>query len=378
MKLAVKNGVVEYLVSFLIFLTIPPYFVWGNNHVVELIAVVLALFCSFIRNRNVYLKNFTFCLALYLLYTFFALRDGNNIFGVFIRGLPCFIFLFPYNYLSNVFKKFCEIYSIILIPSIIVYLAIVFVGISFPSQVISPMNSAKSIDYFQFPFLLVPTNVVDMFRFMAIFDEPGVVGTISGVLLFVRGIHIKDWTTYPILISGFLSFSLAFYLLLIAYILLYQSVKAKVVSIFILFLLFIYFGDNDFVQEKVFERLQVENGQMVGINRTQTSMESFMRDFKNSDKYWFGYGDNYAQNVVNKGGASYKDLIVNYGIIGFSFFVIISLALGVKVLGISNRLIIFLISFSAIIYQRPFIFSPFYLFLLYSPIFFIKQVQNFK
>lgn len=377
MKIVVKNEFIEYIVSFLIFLTIPPYFVWGYNRI-ELLAVILILLCSFIRNRVGNLKHFGFCFVLYVLYALFALRDSQGVFGILVRGLPCFIFLFPYDYLSNIFKKFSAVYAVILIPSIIVYIVLVFVGLSLPSQIISPMNSAKSIDYLQFPFLLVPsnTNIVDMFRFMALFDEPGVVGTISGVLLFVRGIRLKDWIIYPILISGILSFSLAFYLLFFVYILFYQSIGAKVITVLVLIFLAFYFGENDFVQEKIFERLQIEDGQLTGMNRTQISMDNFMRDFKNRDEYWFGYGNNYAQNVVNKGGASYKDLIVNYGIIGFSFFVIISLALGIKELGLSKGFIIYFISFWAIIYQRPFIFSPIYLFLIYSPIFYIKQVRN--
>ena len=247
------------------------------------------------------------------------------------------------------------------------YCVTVILGISLPSQTIPPLNTLKDYYYIQYPFLLVPSGFIgEMFRFEAIYDEPGVVGTISGILLLLRGLNLKKWDTYPILISGILSLSLAFYLMLFTYVLFFQSIKAKMVTITTLIVFAFYFYNNEFVNERLFERLKIENGQLVGVNRTTGTIDSFMNTYVTSEKFWWGYGEKYAQRVVNRGGASYKDLIVDYGILGFSLFVLITLIKGIKELGMSRMFVIFLIIFIFIVYQRPFIFSLIYFFLIYT------------
>ena len=374
---SIKSNLIEYSVAGLMFLSIQPYFIWR----IELLGLFIAfsfIVLSFIRCKGISKINSSYCLWILCLFLCFAIRDGKNIFGLIAVSLVCLILLFPTDYLCRVFDRFVKIYALLIIPSIVVYIIVVFgVITSFPSQIIEPLNALKDYDYTQYPFLVM-VNKLDAgaFRFMAYFDEPGVVGTISGVLLFLRGLQLKNWETYPILISGMFSLSLAFYLMLFANILLFQSFKVKIVFISLLSALAIYFATDEVIGKLIFDRLEIEDGQLAGINRTTTNMDVFMKRFVNSDKFWFGYGDSYAQNVVNEGGASYKDLIVNYGIIGFISLVIVSLTGAIKRLGFSIELIIYIAVWAAIIFQRPFIFSLIYFFLLYIPLFYLKDRHN--
>lgn len=368
---------IEYLVAFLIFLSIPPYFVWHIGYL-NLFILLVFIVLSFIQCKSISKMNLTFCLWILFLFLWFAIRDDKNFFGIIATSLLCIILLFPTDYLCQIFRRFVKVYAALMIPSIIVYILIVFVGISsLPSQIIEPLNILKDYDYTQYPFLLMINRLdVGMFRFMAYFDEPGVVGTISGVLLFLHGLKLNRWETYPILISGLFSLSLAFFLMLFANIILFQPFKVKMIFMTILLSLGIYFATDEVVGKLIFERLKIEDGQLAGVNRTTSNMDAFMKRFVNSDKFWFGYGENYAQTVVNEGGASYKDLIVNYGIIGFISLVIVSFISAIKRIGLSIEFMIFIAIWGAIIYQRPFIFSLIYFFLLYIPLFYLKDRQN--
>lgn len=372
----IKNSCIEYLAALLIWCSIQPYFLWK----VELLGLVIVLsfiLISFIRCKSISGVNITFFLGILSLFLVFAIRDGKNIFGITSVGLLCFILLFPSWYLCRIFNCFIKIYAALIIPSIVVYILVMFVGVSIPSQIIEPLNALKDYDYTQYPFLVMINRVdVGMFRFMAYFDEPGVVGTISGVLLFMHGLRLNRWETYPILISGLFSLSLAFYLMLFVNILLFQSFKVKFVFVLLLSALAVYFATDEVVGKLIFERLEIEDGELAGINRTTSTMDTFMKRFVSSDKFWFGYGNNYAQKVVNEGGASYKDLLVNYGLFGFLSLIIISMFGAIKRLGFSIDLLIYVTVWGAIIYQRPFIFNLIYFFLLYIPLFYLKDKQN--
>lgn len=376
-EISIKSCFIEYVVAVLIFLSIQPYFVWHF----ELLGLLIAfsfIILSFIRCKGISKINSSFCLWILFLFLWFAIRDGKNFFGIIATSLLCFILIFPTDYLCRIFGRFVKVYAVLMIPSIIVYILIVFVGVSsLPSRIIEPLNILKDHDYTQYPFLLMINRLdVGMFRFMAYFDEPGVVGTISGVLLFLHGLKLNRWETYPILISGLFSLSLAFFLMLFANILLFQPFKVKIVFLAILLSLAIYFATDEVVGKLIFERLEFEDGQLAGVNRTTSNMDAFMKRFVDSDEFWFGYGNNYAQEVVNEGGASYKDLIVNYGIVGFISFIMVSLVGAINRIGLSIELIIYIAVWGAIIYQRPFIFSLIYFFLLYIPLFYLKNKQN--
>lgn len=372
----IKNSCIEYLAALLIWCSIQPYFLW-KVELLGLVIVIAFILLSFIRCKSISGVNIAFFLVVLLLFLIFAIRDGKNIFGITSVGLVCFILLFPSWYLCRIFNCFIKIYAALIIPSIVVYILVMFVGVSLPSQIIEPLNTLKDSDYIQYPFLVMINRLgAGTFRFMSYFDEPGVVGTISGVLLFIHGCQLKRWETYPILISGLFSLSLAFFLMLFANIILFQPLRTKVFFIALLSSLAIYFATDEVVGKLIFARLEIEDGELAGINRTTSSMDSFMKRFVDSDKFWFGYGNNYAQKVVNEGGASYKDLLVNYGLFGFLSLIIISMFGAIKRLGFSIDLLIYVTVWGAIIYQRPFIFNLIYFFLLYIPLFYLKDKQN--
>jgi len=362
--------IILLLISLLLFLSIPPFFVWKVSELLRLIIPVFIVILSYIYCRALSRKNLLFSITLAILYLFFALRDGKNVIGIIATISIVFIFAFDSRFIFLTYKKFVNIYCLFLIPSICVYIAVVLLGVELPYQIIDPQNSLKDYLYRQYPLLITSDTLSnDTFRFCSYFDEPGVVGTISGILLLIDGLNPRKWQTWILLISGVFSLSFAFFLLLFSNIILFQSTDLKILFCSLLIILFVIFANNEVLQLLLFDRFQIEDGQVAGINRTTSSMDFFMHSFWNSDKLCWGYGNNYAQIFVNTGGASFKDLLINYGLIGFGGLCVLSIYFGLRYLRITKRFLVFCIIWGCLIYQRPFIFLLIYFYLMYIILF---------
>lgn len=362
--------IIEYFLAILIYLSIPPCFVWGIRNELILLIVFLVLLFSLSKGKT-NKSNLIFTSVFVIIYCYIASRDNPSAMGLIARSiLPCILVCSCERYFG-ILDKFINIYSALLIPSIVMYIIVVICGFSLPYIEIQPLNELKNYGYYSYPFLLTTDNHLSLnyYRFMSWFDEPGVVGTTSCVLLFLTGFNFKKWQTYPLLISGLLSFSLAFIVMLIAYILLFEPARIKVIMIFIILLLCIALYDNDIINNLILKRLQFVNGELAGMNRTTDNMNLFMQDFIRSNKLFFGYGNQYA-SIVNNGGASYKDLIVNYGIFGFFLLVSITVIFAWHKLKFSRYFFIYMLIWISVIYQRPFINSFFYFSLLYLPLYY--------
>lgn len=371
-----RANFIEYAAAFIIFLSIPPFFMWSFDKLAPIYSFLI-LFLSLLKFRKIERNNLIFFLSISFLFLFMSLRNGSNIFGYLAPQLLCSILLFPSKYLHDIFDKFGFIYAITIIPSILMYVLVVLIGVDISYEIIRPLNVLKDYDYLQYPFLLVSNKLnFSSFRFEAYYDEPGVVGTISGVLLLARGIHLKKWETWSFIVSGFLSLSLAFYIMLFVNILIFQTAKVKIVLISILTFLGIILATNEVVTTLVFNRLSIEDGQLSGENRTSSKMDFFMERYVGSDEFLLGYGGNYSQEVLNVGGASYKDFLVNYGIVGFGMLVFFSLFFALFFLRSSKLFIIYFIIFVSVIYQRPFVSHTLYFSLIYLSILYMSYKKR--
>ena len=87
---------------------------------------------------------------------------------------------------------------------------LLFFGIPVPGKIIAPLNAVKTYNYIAYPFLVIPNYLgagLDVYfqslRFCGPFDEPGVVGTIAGLMLYIDNFNLKDkrnifnfWTSF--------------------------------------------------------------------------------------------------------------------------------------------------------------------------------------
>lgn len=379
--LHVENNIEAHalICAMCILLCIPPAIVWHHQYISTICIIVFAL-TGLWKYRSLRKNNVTIFIAFLFLYLYFCLSKQYNLFryGTFV--LTCSIFLFNDQFLNKIFESFFKVYSILMIPSIMVFI-LVLSGFDYllPNTVLDPIEASKNHNYVHYPFLVMPdylTNI-DYFRFMAFYDEPGVVGTISGLLLLSKKVEFNNWLTYPVLISGLLSMSLTFYVMIVVYILVISNLKTKIwiLSIFAIIFFLSYSYVEEYLNTYIIERLEFSGGKMSGDNRTSASFDIFFHNFIRNDYHlFFGYGNNYAK-IVNPGGGSYKDIIVDNGIIFFFAYILSFIMLaGTKLK--NTALLVYIITFACVFYQRPFIHTFVYFILLVLPIYGIKYNYN--
>lgn len=358
----------------ILFFSLSPFYLWGYQTIVYLVvAIGYVLWRLWKRPEGLNMWSF---LMLFVFYTYASLYQYKaNFFGVVMAFLPLLLFLIDTSHWPKIYEKFSYFYSITLIPSLIVYFLVYWIGVSLPFSIINPLNEIKEYQYYAYPFLIASDDILQSIRFCGYYDEPGVIGTVSGVLLMINGLNYRDWKFYPLLISGIFSFSLFFYALITCYLLLWCSTKMKflVVSVVAVLFVFIISSDNPFV-ELIYERV-FENDNY-GDNRTLPMFDGFWNKFCNSYLFWVGCGRNYANLVADPGGASYKHMIVDHGIIMSSIFAFAFLLRYVSLKLSRRNLLLMLFIFVTVIYQRPYIFSLFYLFLLIAPASVLEKKQK--
>ena len=299
-----------------------------------------------------------------MLFRSLTFASNNNIFGKTLVLLICTIFICDKRDLVRIWNCFKIIFSISLLLSLSFYVLVTILGIDLPHTVISSLNANKDDTYLLYPFLVrTSSQLFDFnFRFFGLYDEPGVIGTFSSVFLICDNFDFKKKLNIVLLVSGILSMSLPFYAVIFFYILTHVSWKYKILLVSIISIIAVSLYNNEIIYYYVFRRFTFEDGTFVGDNRTIDSFESFYKNFKNGPDYLWGLGAG-TSALQNYGGSSYKQIIVDYGFLFFIVYVIALYANGFSITkwkkSIFYGIIIFLV-----LYQRPFISSIVYVFII--------------
>ena len=363
-----NNSKGSFIAAVLLFYLIRPYFVWhgllGSNMIIIPISLLLGLL--FFINNELTKKNILLFLYFVAIFISHTLIRGRNL-NYFISVIP-FAFL-PFGnkfFTKSVYNNFLTIYCLITSISVIVWI-LHLANIAPILGTIAPLNKLKSHDYILYPLLVsIPNNI----RFCGVFDEPGVIGTLSAMLLCIQKFNFKDKRTIVILISGLCSLSLFFYILFVVTLIVYYSFDKKNIIkiafvIIIIFTAFQFIQNNDILNEIIGSRLEwdSESGKFAGDNRTNDKSLYFFNSILGSNEFWFGLEDNslFLEYMIGESNI-YMLLILN----GFLFC--LAYLLFIIIYGLSKKrknitFILFIIIFLATIYQRPSLFNPEYIFL---------------
>lgn len=330
-----------------------------------------------ISNNN--LKNVSIIfLGLFYFLSCFNQYEPINIKGKLFIIIFTGLFLIDDYYWRRAYHCYYNLFTITLIPSLLVYFLVYWGGVHLPYTVLDPFVEQKQYFYYAYPFCVIPSTLGAV-RFEGMYDEPGVVGTICGVLLLSNKCNFKDWRSWVLLIGGIFSFSLFFYGIVAYYALVHAGKKMKL-GILLFFLIAagaIYKLDDGIMNDYIIERFVFEDGQFAGDNRGAN--DAWYDNYKYSGKSLVGYGSGYARTVQYSGGASYKFIIVDMGWPLTILFCMGMLLYYKSVLGKRANFKDFLLAtvlFLGIIYQRPFIYTLFYVFLMIIPVHRISELAN--
>jgi len=416
-----KMPFIEWSLAVIAILAMNPYFVWKTFHngilfgnVITtntiLMIICIAIFFALLVMKHIPISmkdpRLGISLATVVIGFYICFINGNGIDIVPARILPyiaiALFVLMPMQFQARVFKTFTIIFAILLIPAII-YWILGTLGFDIKYTILAPDNLIRvnaGIYYKQY-FLAVehiPGVEQSITRLTGIFDEPGVVGTFSGLLLGATRFKFKkNWVNVVILIGGFLSFSLAFYSLCLIFIIL-NSFKHSGVKVFITmavillaYITFISIEFNDPFFASLQNRLTIEDGFWTGDNRTAQSFDIGYDFFlkQGGSNLWFGNGVyTSSRNELLAGGSSYKMLIYDNGIIGFALIIIwnVLACVGLRKANRSKDWysLFLMIMFLASIYQRPYTFTIPHIVILFGGIAYLtgldklEQIRNLK
>jgi hypothetical protein len=223
------------------------------------------------------------------------------------------------------------VYAWIVGISIVFYILIIFCGITFPYSLIKHTNEGYS-EFKNYGFLIVRDEFSIFYRFQSIFTEPGHVGMIASLILYVNKYKLKKISVFIILVGLLLSFSLAAYVLLALGYCIYQFAGGKriykkiiiVLSIAVLLGgtgLYLYKEYPDsIVTTLIVNRMQYDEEKgIAGNNRigAGTGFDYYYNKYflGTSDMIW-GAGPELFQEKFSWGVNSYKSFFHIYGFVG--------------------------------------------------------------
>lgn len=361
-----------------LFAGLRPYFLWNAPGIIDItikgITILLVWYHTNFKNRHAPLL-FVFFSILLLLQGFIR---GYDIITWLVTIIPISLLpLINVSSANNCFTYFVVIFAGILLGSILVW-TLVLVGFSLPFEVIDPLNSIKDYNYIKYPLLLVPTktNIMQDIRFGGPFDEPGVVGTICLICLFINKYNLRKWYNIVLLIAGVCSFSLMFVIGTLIYVCSLLFNRKPWAIIIVAIIIAVFYGmtnENEVFDELLYSRLEwnSSSGSFSGDNRSKNGEAEYLNQIRGTSDYYWGGPPNINQRFAGSWGI--RNVVIIYGFIFVALYCIFFFAFALSRRLSFKSLSLFGLIFLAVIYQRPDLFETTKVFLFTYLILRLKQ-----
>jgi len=281
---------------------------------------------------NFDLKTGVLAIAAICLILWYTFIDGF-VFGalLFLELLLVFILIqLPYEYLKSLLTFCTKWLAILLIPSLFLYWALLFIDLPSLGKFVHPVY--VPFDNYIFYIKSVWDNGIFP-RFNAFFLEPGHLALMCTFLTIANRYRFKQckWL-WVFLISVIFSFSLAGYILyLVGFILLKidsigKAMLAVVLAICVVAGISIVGEGDNAMNKLIIERLERdESSGIKGNNRFTESTDFVYEQSVKNGSAWIGVKNVTNMKVIE--GAGYKIYVINYGFIGVILALFFYLAL---------------------------------------------------
>ena len=360
-----RFGIFEYIAAFLLFLVFRPSFTWEMNVFFILIPLAGVLILKVDLKEKSKLLLFLF---FFLTLSIIPVAHGASVLGFLFYTVFAVIPFLKKDFAIGTFHLFRTLMAGITAISLIVWVMVVRLQIDLPHSVIPPLNDLKQHFYLSYPFLVVPLQFSDAFRFSCFFDEPGIVGTYSLLFLYIGSFSMKKWQNFIFLIAGIVSFSLFFYISLVFFLLFRVFTtrnlnKYRLWAIVGIAALFVAVQVSPVMNELIGARLQYDEGKgFTGNNRSGEDLNNYIASIRGTSKYLWGDTADIVENF--NGNASLNNAILRYGFVFIvCFFVFYFLYARNALKGKRIELIMTMLLLFFTLYQRPAFVDPAYTFL---------------
>jgi hypothetical protein len=318
--------------------------------------------------------------------------DGGHIKWVFALPTVVVLWLLSVEQRRECLNAFVNIFALSLAPGLLVILYVA-VGGSVEFGSVMGMDGTPRLSL---PgMVLIEANRLDLpwggvlYRFCGMYDEPGMVGTIGALLLAAMRFRINDWRAVIIWTAGILSFSLAFSVLVTIGLLVGAGLTRKrrlllaVLPIMAIIVLAVrpWLATSTNCPENVrpseCERLlnSVSQGthsslrQHTLLDRSTGAMNQLVDEYLHTDIHTLLFGIASDASVVRGAQAQiWTRILTDHGIVG-----LVLLGCGAGLIGLSALRRaqwspwagLFLVLYAMSAYQRPVIWLPYTLLLLF-------------
>lgn len=357
-----------YLVAFIMILLMQPGFMWGIDPfpIRILLILILLINLDIHEDKQSLLLFFFFCVL-----SIYPVTHDNSLFGFIFFTTLAFIPFVKKRILSYSFLIFKKLLAYLTLVSLIMWILVVVLGVNLPYTVVSPLNELKDYDYRSYFFLLVPLKITDfdILKFNCIFDEPGVVGTYSLLMLISNNFNWKNKENWVFFLSGIVAFSFFFYLGLLLFALMNVFVsnvarKYKISAVFLSIAFIVAIQTIPLVNDMVGHRLEFDSstGKLAGDNRSSEDLDSYISSIKGSYAYFFGDRDEIVEEYLANAGLN--TAILRYGLVLIILYIVFFVMYSYYTSGKNRReAFLFMLAILATIYQRPGLVNPPFIFM---------------
>ena len=306
-------------------------------------------------------------LAIYSITTIFNLCPPMPIQLFCLMFAFCFLRI-SYELQVRIIKCFVWVLAILLLCSIVEFAIYETTGWGIVLGQTTRVTAVRETHFVNLVFNLIGTFYIDT-RFQSIADEPGRIGTLCGMLLFlswrVQSLRIPF---IVFIIGGVISFSLAFFVLLGIFLITHVRVSLKQLIIGLAVIGTTIYVTFDRFEEMIVMRIMAD-GEMEDVedidNRTTMVFDKYFdRAFENG-QLWLGVGANNLPEQIYKeshgGNAGAKKWIFQYGFVALAFlFIAFNKVFLRRLRGKPDiKDYAFLIAYWLSFYQRSDVMSPF-------------------
>lgn len=366
----IKGGkVAVFVAGFFLLFKMRPYLFWEefflNNYFSAIVTIILG--AIFFVNKKTMSRTDKWLMLMFFFIIVAYPFVGDQNFNVFISIFPLLFIPFATDaFNKKVFDNYLNIYCFLIGISLFVWVLAILGAIS-PMKVIKPLNELKDYNYYVYPLLVRDTD--DGIRFCGLFDEPGVVGTISGIFMCCQR-QFRSWQSVILLLSGICSLSLFFFLIAIGYFIYNRlSVKfnAKNVLVFVIVssIALVVVFSSPILSEMIVSRLiwDSDAGSFAGDNRSSALAWELLDQIKGTRQFWLGIDDKWGFHEKVAFSSSFINVVIMNGALFFGLIILFYIMYGLIYKLTLRGFFFFSFVLVATIYQRPYIFNPEFIFL---------------
>lgn len=368
------------LIALCVFCALRPFYLWQMSNMFNMafLPAIYVLCIAPCMDLKTHKKGILF-FCLFALFVFLCVIQGYNIaFSLFTISLVVVPFL-KRDVFEITIAYFHVILAFLLAGALLFWLA-KMLGITLPSHSIASLNVEYSEGYTAYPpFLVQKNSFFDFYRFFGPFDEPGVVGTVSLLMLYIDNYNFKKWYNIVFLLSGFCSASFVFVigsLIYLCYFVFTRDTKKGVALVVMLALFYLFTKDFPMFNTLFYDRMEwdASSGKFVGDNRFSDTQKDYIESIRGTYDYWFGDHGKSAGDFL--GARSYLDAIISYGALFCFAYVLLFLLYAINNKLKLKSILLYLFIMLLILYQRPNFMHVSYIF-FYSAYIILRTDEKF-